>query len=113
MAPWVESPILDLRLDKSIERRFEHVPDEVFERGRRVLAEVMVIDELASIECPALVVVGSEDAPYLRAAEVLAARLPGAEHHVLEGAAHIVNIEATEAFNALLIDFLGRLSSLD
>lgn len=63
-----------------------------------------VIDQLASIECPALVVVGSEDAPYLRAAEVL-----GAGHHVLEGAAHIVNIEATEAFNALLIDFLGRL----
>jgi pimeloyl-ACP methyl ester carboxylesterase len=68
-----------------------------------------VIDELSTIACPALVVVGSEDKPYLRAAEVMAAKIPNAEHQVIEGAAHIVNIEATDAFNAVLIDFLKRL----
>jgi len=69
-----------------------------------------VIDELPSIACPALVVVGAEDKPYLRAAEVMAARIPNAEHHVIDGAAHIVNIEQTEVFNALLIAFLKRLA---
>lgn len=70
-----------------------------------------VIDELPGIACPALIVVGAQDKPYLRAAEVLAAKLPNSEHHVIEGAAHIVNIEATEAFNALLVDFLKRLAA--
>ena len=42
-------------------------------------------------------------------AEVMAAKIPNAEHQVIEGAAHIVNIEATDAFNAVLIDFLKRL----
>ena len=69
-----------------------------------------VIDELRSIACPALVVVGEEDKPYLAAAEVMAARIPNAEKHVIEGAAHIVNIEKTDAFNAVVVDFLNRLS---
>ena len=38
-----------------------------------------VIDELPSIDVPALVIVGEKDEPYLRAAEVMAAKLPRAE----------------------------------
>jgi pimeloyl-ACP methyl ester carboxylesterase len=38
-----------------------------------------VIDELASIDVPALVIVGEKDEPYLRAAEVMTAKLPRAE----------------------------------
>jgi pimeloyl-ACP methyl ester carboxylesterase len=68
-----------------------------------------VIDELGRIDCPALVVVGAEDEPYLRAAEVMAARLPNARHLVIPGAGHIVNIEAEDAFNRLLLDFLAEL----
>jgi pimeloyl-ACP methyl ester carboxylesterase len=70
-----------------------------------------VIDELASITAPALVVVGEKDAPYLRAAEVMAARIPGAEHVVIPGAGHIVNIEKTEAFNEIAIGFLRRVAA--
>jgi len=68
-----------------------------------------VIDELAEIDCPALVVVGAEDQPYLRAAEVMAARLPRARHALVPGAAHILNIEAEEAFNRLLLEFLAEI----
>ena len=44
-----------------------------------------------------------------RAAEVMAARLPRAEVVTVSGAGHIVNIEAPEAFDAALVDFLEKL----
>jgi pimeloyl-ACP methyl ester carboxylesterase len=37
-------------------------------------------------------------------------RLPDAERVTIAGAGHIVNIEAADAFNAVVCDFLGRLS---
>jgi len=68
-----------------------------------------VIDDLPGIDVPALVVVGEEDEPFLRAAEVMAAKLPRARHVVIPGAGHIVNIEEAEAFDAVLVGFLGEL----
>lgn len=68
-----------------------------------------VIDELPQIACPALVMVGEHDEPYLRAAEVLAARIPNAKFLTLPGATHIVNIEAEGAFNEAVVAFLGSL----
>jgi pimeloyl-ACP methyl ester carboxylesterase len=68
-----------------------------------------VIDDLANIDCPSLVVVGSEDAAYLQAAEVMAAKLPAAEHAMLEGAGHILNIEAADAFNDIVLGYLARI----
>ena len=68
-----------------------------------------VIDRLGEISAPALVVVGEKDEPYLRAAEVMTARLPNAQHAVIPGAGHIANIEETDAFNAVVIDFLKKL----
>jgi pimeloyl-ACP methyl ester carboxylesterase len=70
-----------------------------------------VIDELASIRAPALVVVGEKDAPFLRAGEVMAARIPDAEHVIIPAAGHIVNIEETEAFNEIAIGFLRRITA--
>jgi pimeloyl-ACP methyl ester carboxylesterase len=67
-----------------------------------------VIDELASVDVPALVIVGENDEPYLRAADVMAAKLPRAEKLVIPGAGHIVNIEAAEVFDAAAIAFLSR-----
>ena len=66
-----------------------------------------VIDELSSIDVPALVIVGEKDEPYLQAAEVMTAKLPHAEKRVIPGAGHIVNIEAAEIFDAAAIDFLS------
>ena len=58
-----------------------------------------MIDELAEIEVPALILVGEHDHAYLRAAELMASRLPRAESVTLLGATHVVNIEAAEAVN--------------
>jgi len=70
-----------------------------------------IIDQLAGIEIPALVVVGGDDRAYQRAAKVMASKLPQSRYEVVEGAGHIVNIEAADTFNALIEDFLGGLTS--
>ena len=68
-----------------------------------------VIDDLARIVAPALVIVGGEDEAFRRAGEVMAAKLPSAVHRVVEGAGHILNIERAEAFDAEVIAFLAGL----
>jgi 3-oxoadipate enol-lactonase len=62
----------------------------------------------ARIVAPTLVIAGDADAvtPPATAAELCAA-IPGAELAVIPGAAHIVNIDAPAAFNALLDTFLA------
>lgn len=78
--------------------------------ARRVAAPACpVIDDLPSIRAPSLVVVGEKDEAYLRAAEVLAARLPEAERVTIPRAGHVVNIEEPDAFNAEVIRFLEKL----
>jgi pimeloyl-ACP methyl ester carboxylesterase len=80
--------------------------------GRRVAGPVPgVIDELPKLAVPTLVLVGERDADYLRAAEVMAARIPGAKHVLVPGAGHVVNIEEAEAFNRALLEFLAGLPS--
>lgn len=68
-----------------------------------------VIDDLAAMNVPALVLVGEMDKAFLRAGEVMAAKLPRARHIVIPGAGHIVNIEEEALFNEALIRFLGEL----
>lgn len=70
-----------------------------------------VMDELAGMDVPALVLVGADDKPFKRAGEVMAAKLPRARHVVIEDAGHIVNIEQAEAFNAALLDFLAEVEA--
>lgn len=80
--------------------------------GRLVTGPVeSVIDDLAKIDIPALVVVGEEDAAFLRAADVMEARLPRARALRIKGAGHIVNIEAETAFNDASRKFLASLAS--
>jgi pimeloyl-ACP methyl ester carboxylesterase len=68
-----------------------------------------MIDALASIDVPALVIVGENDEPYLRAADVMTAKLPRAEKLTIAGAGHIVNIEAADLFDAAVVEFLAGL----
>ena len=56
-------------------------------------------------------VIGEEDEPYLRAAEVLETRLPKGRRVVLEGAGHIVNLDAPAEFNQLAGDFVREISA--
>lgn len=68
--------------------------------------------DLASMRMPALVVVGSEDTLTPPAcAEAMAAALPEAELHVMEGAGHLTALERPAEFAALVGRFLARTSA--
>jgi 3-oxoadipate enol-lactonase len=65
--------------------------------------------DLAAIAAPTLVISGSEDeATPPEHGRRIAAAIPGARFVELERVAHLGNLERPEAFNALLLDHLGR-----
>jgi pimeloyl-ACP methyl ester carboxylesterase len=75
--------------------------------GRRVAGPApSTIERLGEIRAPALVLVGALDGSYLRAAEVMKAKLPNARSVVIEGAGHCVNLEQSEAFDRAVLEFL-------
>jgi pimeloyl-ACP methyl ester carboxylesterase len=70
-----------------------------------------VIGSLPDIRVPSIVIVGSEDTPFLAASDYMASRIPGARKAVIEGAGHAANIDQPEAFNRALLDFLDGLKA--
>jgi pimeloyl-ACP methyl ester carboxylesterase len=76
-------------------------------RGMLSQRDARVIDALTTISVPTLVLVGGNDTPYLAAADMMSARIPGATRVVLEGAGHSANIDRPEEFNQALLAFLG------
>jgi pimeloyl-ACP methyl ester carboxylesterase len=68
-----------------------------------------VFDGLGEISVPTLIVVGSEDALFLAASEVMERRIPGAQRLVLEGAGHMANADAPNEFNTAVSEFLEGL----
>jgi 3-oxoadipate enol-lactonase len=69
--------------------------------------EPPAIARLSEVRAPTLVVVGKDDLPDFRdIAEALHQGVPGAELVVLPGVGHMANMEAPEAFNALVTAFL-------
>jgi pimeloyl-ACP methyl ester carboxylesterase len=60
-----------------------------------------IIDELAEIGVPARVVVGEKDTAYLRAADLMTDRMPGAVRETIPGGGHIVSLDSSDAFNRI------------
>jgi pimeloyl-ACP methyl ester carboxylesterase len=83
------------------------VPHGIANFARRVTGPAKsVIDQLGEIDVPALVMVGEHDEQFLRAADVLAARLPRATRVAFPGAGHILNLDAPQQFDSTLLRFL-------
>ncbi len=77
-------------------------------RGILTQRDARVIESLPSIAVPTLVLVGAEDKMFRQAADYMAAKIPGAEKVVLEGAGHAANIDRPREFNAAVRAFLDR-----
>ncbi|MGA7809326.1 alpha/beta fold hydrolase [Bradyrhizobium sp.] len=67
-------------------------------RGMLTQRDARVIELLADIKVPSLVVVGADDAPFLAASDYMAAKIPGARKVVIPAAGHAVNIDQPQAF---------------
>ena len=77
-------------------------------RGVLVQRDAAVIDALPAISVPTLVIVGSEDRAFRSGADYMAAKIPGAELVVVDGAGHAPNLTHPEVFNATIRSFLDR-----
>ncbi len=102
----------------------EHRPD-VVETARRLMdnppagfvgaLEAMKrrpdsVADLATVDVPTLVLVGDQDVPSPPdVVETMAQGIPGSELVVVPGAGHLSGLEAPDAFNAGLVDFVSRL----
>ncbi len=72
------------------------------------MAEADLRDALPTIRVPTLLLYGEEDARSpLAVAEEMHMRIPGSTLVVLPGVGHMSNLEAPEAFNAAVRDFLA------
>jgi pimeloyl-ACP methyl ester carboxylesterase len=78
-------------------------------RGMLAQEGSRVIDGLASITVPTLIIVGDQDQPFLAPCEYMAKKIPGARLEVIRGAGHSSNLDQPEAFNRVLLDFLDGL----
>lgn len=89
-----------------------HDPTGLALAARHILTQhgPEVIESLGSVAVPTLVLVGEMDKPFLKAAEYMASRIPGAKKVMLPGAGHAANIDQPEAFNQAVEDFLGNLA---
>ena len=82
-------------------------PPEGYAACCEVLADADLTGRLGEIAARTLVLTGSEDPTVPPATgDALTASIPGAEHVVLEGAAHLANVERPEAFTAALLRHL-------
>jgi pimeloyl-ACP methyl ester carboxylesterase len=71
--------------------------------------EPPAIERLNEINVPTLVLAGNLDTPKtLAAARVLAEEISGAQSVVIEGTAHLPNMERPEEFNHHVLSFLGQ-----
>jgi len=78
-------------------------------RGMLAQVDSRVMDVLEKVAVPTLVLVGSEDQPFLAATDYMASKIPGAQRVVIEGAGHASNIDQPAAFNEAVRAFLGGL----
>ena len=78
-------------------------------RGMLTQRDAGVIASLPDIRVPSIVVVGSQDTPFLAASDYMASKIPGARKDVIDGAGHAANIDRPEAFNAAILAFLDGL----
>lgn len=78
-------------------------------RGMLAQRDARVIDGLAAIRVPTLVVVGDKDEPFLAPCRYLAGKIPGARLEVIPGAGHSANLDQPETFNRVVRAFLDSL----
>jgi pimeloyl-ACP methyl ester carboxylesterase len=77
-------------------------------RGILTQQDARVLESLPGVRVPTLVLVGAKDEAFLAATDYMAAKIPGATKVVIPEAGHAANIDQPRAFNAAVLDFLGR-----
>jgi pimeloyl-ACP methyl ester carboxylesterase len=79
--------------------------------ARRILIQhdAVALEHLTSIDVPTLVMVGSDDRPFLASSEYMSRKIPGAHHVVIDGAGHAPMLTHPEVFQREVGSFLEQL----
>lgn len=78
-------------------------------RGMLTQRDASVIQSLAAIDKPALVLTGADDKQFLAAHGYMSENIPGATGVLIDDAGHAANIDQPAAFNAAVEAFLAAL----
>ncbi len=78
-------------------------------RGMLAQFDSRVIDALPLVQVPTLIIIGAKDEPFMAGSQYMADKIPIARLEVIAGAGHASNIDQPEAFNRVLLEFLGSL----
>jgi pimeloyl-ACP methyl ester carboxylesterase len=78
--------------------------------GLAQAAQPPAMGRLDQIQVPTLAIVGSVDVPDILAiVDIIEQEVPGARKVVIEGVAHMVNMEKPKEFNDIVLEFLSGL----
>ena len=78
--------------------------------GKDVPPPTSAAKRIGELNLPVLIVIGDLDEEYIaRAADFMAANIPGARKIVMHGTSHLPNMEFPREFNAHVQEFLARL----
>ena len=95
----------------------EHAPHALAHLQRELLAASpspsTLAPELRALDIPTCLIAGTDDPESLGPSRELAALLPRAELHEIEGAGHVVNLTKPTLFNQILTRFLSSLDAPD
>jgi 3-oxoadipate enol-lactonase len=76
-------------------------------RGWPILNEPPAIERLSGIKLPLFIIDGDKDMPYIgKACSYIQQQVAGSKRITIPGTGHMVNMEAPEAFNKAVLDFL-------
>lgn len=79
-------------------------------RGILTQHDAAVIQSLPTVAVPTLVVVGSEDEPFLAGSHYMAKKIPNSELVVIDGAGHAPNVSHPAEFDSAVASFLDRVA---
>jgi len=111
---WVATPLMTLHGDQAAAKTvsdlvMSNVRLWSFKTNPVQPIDPPAIKRLANVKCPVLVIVGEQDLPYIKdVARLLVEGIPGARQVSIPAAGHLVNLDASTAFNRAVDGFLGR-----
>ena len=79
-------------------------------RGMLAQEDAAIIDSLPAIGVPTLIILGDRDTAFVAPCEYMAKKIPGARLEIIKDAGHSSNLDQPEAFNRVLLDFVGSLA---
>lgn len=111
---WLDGPLAESgRVGEPVRSLFKAMNGNILRKPRltREEAPESAVDEVGGIDTPTLLIAGDLDFPHIvNRHEDLSEDMENAFAVVIEGAAHLPNLERPDLFNPLLLEFLAALT---